>query len=81
MSEYTTRQILDMIEENGGPKGLDLSGKDLSWIDLSRERIQAELAKVQGKDPAAKPVWVSEYYGGINLEYANLQEADLGLAT
>jgi len=35
MSEYTREEILKLIEENGGPEGLDLSGKDLSGIDLS----------------------------------------------
>ena len=82
MSEYTTRQILDMIEANGGPEGLDLSGKDLSEIDLSHEAIQAELARVREENPEATPVWVSVLtgginLGGINLEEANLQKADL----
>ena len=77
MSEYTTRQILDMIKANGGPEGLNLSGKDLSEIDLSREAIQAGLARVQEENPEATPVWVSVLTGGINLEEANLQKADL----
>jgi len=34
MSEYTREEILKLIEENGGPEGLDLSGKDLSGIGL-----------------------------------------------
>ena len=33
MSEHTREQILKLIEDNGGPKGLDLSGRDLSDID------------------------------------------------
>lgn len=77
MSEYTTRQILDMIEANGGPKGLDLSEKNLSGIDLSPERIQAELEKVREEDPEAEPVWLDAITGGINLARANLQEARL----
>ena len=32
MSQYTTRDILDMIEADGGPKGLDLSG-EMEHID------------------------------------------------
>ena len=43
MSDYTREEILKLIEENGGPEGLDLSGKDLSGIDLGREAIKAEL--------------------------------------
>jgi len=77
MSEYTTRQILDMIEANGGPEGLDLSGKDLRGIDLSKERIQAELEKVRKTNPGAEPAWVSKCPGGINLSEVNLQGADL----
>ena len=31
MSEYTTRQILDMIEANGGPEGLErISGNRIT---------------------------------------------------
>ena len=77
MSEYTTRQILDMIEVNGGPEGVDLSGKDLSAIDLSRETIQMEWAKAREEDPAAWPLWVSGWTKGINLKKANLREAIL----
>jgi len=47
MSEYTREQLLKLIEENGGPDGLDLSGKDLSGIDLGMEEIEAELANGQ----------------------------------
>jgi uncharacterized protein YjbI with pentapeptide repeats len=78
MSKYTTHQILDMIEANGGPEGLDLSGKDLRGIDLSRDTIQAELERVRKGDSTARPVWVSDLTDGANLEEANLQRADLG---
>jgi uncharacterized protein YjbI with pentapeptide repeats len=78
MSRYTTQQILDMIEANGGPEGLDLSGKDLRGIDLSRDRIQAELGRVREEGSTSRPVWVSDLTEGINLEEANLQRADLG---
>jgi uncharacterized protein YjbI with pentapeptide repeats len=77
MSEYTREEILKLIEENGGPEGLDLSGKDLSGIDLSREAIEAELEKVRERVLDEAPVWYSTLTEGINLEGANLQEADL----
>lgn len=80
MSEYTAQQILQMIEEAGGPENLDLSGKDLSGIDLSPEVIRTELEKRRQKDPEAKPLWVQEEDGrvrGINLKRANLQGAEL----
>lgn len=59
MSEYTAREILDMIEDNQGARGLDLSGKDLSGIDLSRDALQAEVARLQKDDPEAQPPWIS----------------------
>jgi uncharacterized protein YjbI with pentapeptide repeats len=77
MSEYTREEILKLIEENGGPEGLDLSGKDLSGIDLSREAIEAELKKVREKTQGELPVWLSKETGGINLRRANLQGAKL----
>lgn len=57
MSEYNTRQILDMIEEHGGPEGLDLSGADLSGVHLGNETISAELEKVRKDKPEAIPAW------------------------
>ncbi len=82
MSEYTREEILKMIEKAGGPQNLDLSGKDLSGIDLSSEAIARELEEVKAVDPSRVPVWFSEETGGINLEKAglletNLQEANL----
>ncbi len=86
MSEYTREEILKLIEENGGPEGLDLSGKDLSGIDLSDRAILAEIRKreMQGHPP----IWASPEKGksywwanlrGINLRYADLSNADLQL--
>jgi len=80
MSEYTREEILKLIEENGGPEGLDLSGKDLSDIDLSREAIAAELEKRGISDVNDFPVWARAVDGrlrGINLPLVNLREAKL----
>ena len=43
MSEYTREELLKLIQENSGPEGLDLSGKDLSGIDLNERAIGTEL--------------------------------------
>ena len=61
MSEYTTRQILDMIEEkeNDGPEGLDLSGKRLVGIYLSRGAIQEEWTRARETNPQEEPKWLS----------------------
>ena len=80
MSEYTREEILKLIEENGGPEGLDLSGKDLSGVDLSREAIAAELGKARERAPDETPVWYNERTGGINLVGANLQGTKLSNA-
>ena len=75
MSELTREQILKLIEENGGPEGLDLSGKYLSGIDLSREAIQAELKRARRSALDKTPVWYSKMTEGINLAGAELQGA------
>jgi len=84
LSEYTREEILKLIEENGGPEGLDLSGKDLSGIDLGREAISAELERAREWAPGETPVWYfSGILGmkeGINLRGAKLQETNLGSA-
>lgn len=81
MSEYTRRQILDMIEGNGGPEGLDLSDTDLSGIDLSRETIERELKRVHDEDPELAPSWHCLLRGyqlpAANLERVNLRKANL----
>lgn len=77
MSEYTREDILKLIEENGGPEGLDLSGKDLSGIDLGREAIALELKKVRESTPHAIPFWYFEWADGVNLKGVNLQGATL----
>ena len=77
MSEYTTEEILKLIEENDGPEGLDLSGKDLTMIDLSGEAIEAKLKKLPDREPGEMPVWYSELLGGANLAGAKLQGVNL----
>jgi len=78
--EYTTRQILDMIEANDGPEDIDLSGKDLSGIDLSKEKIAEELEKAQERTLDEMPVWYLKPTGGIDLFRANLEDASLASA-
>jgi uncharacterized protein YjbI with pentapeptide repeats len=58
MSEYTREEILKLIEENGGPEGLDLSGKDLSSIDVGTEAIKAELDARGIPESGELPVWL-----------------------
>lgn len=64
MSEYTTEKILKLIERNGGPKGLDLSGEDLMGINLGWEEIAKELKKAREGAPDETPVWYSAWTWG-----------------
>jgi uncharacterized protein YjbI with pentapeptide repeats len=77
MTDYTREEILKLIEENGGPEGLDLSGKDLPGIKLSREKIVEEVEKARERAPDETPVWYSELTGGVNLAGVNLQGTNL----
>ncbi len=74
--------LLWLIEENGGPEGLDLSGRDLSWADFSSETIKAVLQSRKISEHDSPPVWVSPHTWGrtlvsLNLRGANLQGANL----
>ena len=73
MSEYTREEILKLIEENGGPEGLNLSGKDLSGIYLSGANLQGAL--LAGANLQGARLW------GTNLQEAYLVYAELQMAS
>jgi uncharacterized protein YjbI with pentapeptide repeats len=77
MSTLTLTELLLRIEQNGGPEGLDLARTDLSGLDAGPEAIAAELARLRATSPDARPLWLCEQTGGINLEGANLHRANL----
>ncbi len=71
--------LLLLIENNSGAKGLDLSGKDFSGIKLE-PKILNKIRR--DKKLKKRPVWQNDK-GGINLQGANLSwslfnDADLG---
>lgn len=86
--QHIRRQnLLSLIDRNGGPKGLDLRGAtflgdgpeedpSLNPIDLSQESIQ-QLADRTSTPGTTKPLWLSPSTGGIALEQARLEGADL----
>jgi uncharacterized protein YjbI with pentapeptide repeats len=74
--KLTREDVLRLIEENGGPEGLDLSGQDLSWIDLGQEAVQREAARTSDRS-GERPSWQSERTGGIALHGAVLNKANL----
>lgn len=72
------RELLRMIEENGGPEGLDLTGKNLSGLDLGTEAIIGELRSAKGGESEAYPPWVHVLDGeprGLNLRLSLLHAA------
>ena len=75
-------EIVSLIEQNGGPTGLNLSGKDLSGADLSSEAVWTLMNQRGIAFVHEYPVWVTETtWGktlvGLNLKEANLQRANL----
>lgn len=76
--KITVERLLLLIEKNGGAKGLDLSGKDLSGLILTPKTLN----QIRQKRKLEKqPVWQMENGGinldGINLSWAVLTRADL----
>lgn len=70
--------ILKAIEQNGGPKGTNFSGLDLSDIDLSARAVHELIT--QNPSDATMPPWCTTDKWGhvcVNLEGANFQEANL----
>lgn len=83
MSQFTTEDILRLLEESDGPQSLDLGNADLRGIDLSGDTLQRIMREL-GIEGGA-PVWYAfpvELRGwvrspGINLHGAQLDRADL----
>ncbi len=80
--KLTLERLLQMIEEKGAADILDLSGQDLSYLDLSTEIIEATMYAHGYLEAGPKPPWIAPFtWGknlhGINLRHANLQDADL----
>ena len=80
-------ELLRLIEENGGPEGLDLRGATLvgdgpsddfreNPLDLSAETL-APMAESHQQTYAARAPWLSIYTGGVNLRGARLRRAFL----
>ena len=77
-------RLLQLIEQNGGPEGLDLHGGDLSHIEAGPETLRPyadAYAQKHGAD--AQPPWLARYaeggidVNGAHLEYARLDHAHL----
>jgi uncharacterized protein YjbI with pentapeptide repeats len=74
----TREDLLGLIEQNGGPRALDLEGQDLSGLDLGRDAILEKLQARGGGEPL--PAWAYTVKGeprGIQLSGAHLRGAHL----
>lgn len=78
--KLTREDVLRMIEENGGPEELYLSGYDLSGIDLSTRTV-VETVKASDRSAQEDPTrWLSVRTEGLNLRGVNLCQANLSYA-
>jgi hypothetical protein len=69
--KLTREDVLRMIEENGGPEELHLSGYDLSGIDLSTRTV-VETVKASDWSAQEDPTrWLSVRTEGLNLRGVN----------
>ena len=75
----TREDVLKLIEEHGGPEGLDLSGRNLEGIDLSGE--PTTLVPLHGINLSGANLQKANFSGAelieANLSYADLIEANL----
>lgn len=70
-------RLLQLIEQNGGPEGLDLHGCDMSRIDARPDALRPyRKAYADQHGPYRWPLWLGGR-GGINLTKAHLEEAKL----
>jgi uncharacterized protein YjbI with pentapeptide repeats len=73
-------RLLQLIEENDGPEGVDLHGADMERIDARPEALQPyakAYARKHGAD--AKPPWLPQ--GDIKVQLAQWETGDLLLAS
>jgi uncharacterized protein YjbI with pentapeptide repeats len=72
--KLTREDVLRMIEENGGPQGLDLSERDLSNVDLSGMYLEG--VRFQGAE-LRQAVLAGSWLEKCDFQDANLWRADL----
>jgi len=78
-------ELLELIEQNGGPGGLDLAGRDLGRLDLGTHSLAQELEKRGLANTDHLPTWVhwdpvTQTRMGVDLQHALLKGARLAYA-
>lgn len=69
----TPEDVLDIIEKNGGPRGVNFDGVDLSKIVLDFEVVRKKVDACRRSQPA----WYSGVTHGVNLRGATFRNANL----
>ena len=80
MADYTTEQILDLLERKGGAANLDLTGQDLTGINLSGEVLEELLEETGYPGHGRGPTWFEPWTKGISLSHAQMRDAQLKMA-
>lgn len=80
MADYTTEQILDLLERRGGAANLDLTGHDLTGINLSGEALEELLEEIGYPGHGRGPAWFEPWTKGVSLSHAQLRDAQLKMA-
>jgi uncharacterized protein YjbI with pentapeptide repeats len=80
-ARLTRQDVMDLIEKNGGPEGLDLRGRDLSGINLSKLDLHGIVfgnVDILGHSPNVDVVIQGADLHGAWFERSNLHKANFG---
>ena len=80
MADFNTEQLLEMLQRQGGAGNLDLSGHDLTGINLSGEALEELLDELGYAGVGRGPLWFEPWTKGVSLSHAHLREAQLRMA-
>jgi len=80
MADYTTEQLLSLLERKGGAANLDLTGHDLTGINLSGEALEELLEEIGYPGHGRGPLWFEPWTKGVSLTNAQLRDAQLKMA-
>ena len=69
--KLSREELLELIEKNNGPEGLNLSGMDLSGIRLGAKALK-QVRIEKGLDLDTCPAWLFPETQGINLKGVDL---------
>ncbi len=81
MSDFTTEQFLDLLQDRGGAQNADFTGHDLTGINLSGEALEEILEQMGYRTgEGRRPSWFEPWTKGISLSRAKLGGQRLQMA-